>query len=181
MIWYQCSLINSGIIQIASSEISFAYTSIQKPHVTLSMGYCENLSDFFSVIREVAFIVTNIKPANCFVGKPYIKSPDNNYIFADVEPFSTILPIKKLLWESLSRYLRPLDWDVVQEKAHITLAYIADNKEKVSQYLENISPLGETLFKDVSVSFAGKRGTCLGTIKTFHYYTGLRLDSLSEK
>jgi hypothetical protein len=107
-------------------------------------------------------------PVKVSIGKPYIKKPDNNYVFSDVLPSGPILSIKKSLWKSLSSYLRPLDWDVINEPPHITLAYINENYSNIETYLAESKPLGDTVFISISVSFSGEYGTCLGTIKTYY-------------
>jgi len=159
--------LNKKILEITKSEVSFQASSFHIPHTTLYMGFVETFPNLMKTLEIVGEFAKAQKQLEIKLSKPYIKMPQNNWVFYDVMPVETIKLIKSDLREKIGKYMAPLSWDVVAETPHITIGYVKSNQDQVNKLLEQEQEGYIGTAEAVEVSFSGARGTCLGSIRTY--------------
>lgn len=150
-----------------SSEIDFAPPSIQKPHLTLAMGYCETETAYAELLILVQNIASELPAIQIKIGAPYFKGPKHNYLFIDIEPQDRIIELKRSIESRLGGLLSPLSWDVAGEPPHITLAYVRGDRQRAEESLSALPLLSSSSFTAISISASGPRGSCLGVMRRY--------------
>ena len=164
-----CIRLNQEIQKLTKSDIDFSPRSFQVPHLTLYMGFVNSEQNYNAVLDEIYSLAQEMKAIKITVTKPYIKEPEKNYVFVGTGQSNQIIQLKRLMKEKNSKWIEPLDWDVVSELPHITVAYIQDNFDKVEKLLQDY-PLGTDWIGDsFEISYVGLQGSCLGSIRTFEF------------
>ena len=133
---------NASIRRIVTSEIDFSAQSLHKPHMTLAMGYCETELVFWKLLEFVDTFCKIHPPIETTFGKPYLKAPKRTYAFVDPDSSIDILHYKKELDKTIKALLQPLEWDVVSEPPHVTLAYIKSRHDEIEAFLLGIDVSG---------------------------------------
>lgn len=158
--------LNQRIMEVAPSDISFAPKSFMLPHLTIYMGFCEDNHAIESTLEYFCRFVADLHPQKVSIGQPYLKHDRRNWVFTDIEPISRLIETKRLFSTGTEDFMTSLNWDVVNEPPHVTLAYIRENHDLVEDLLKNWDGPDTAIFDTVGISFAGARGSCLGHIKT---------------
>jgi 2'-5' RNA ligase len=164
---HDCIECNKKISEITKNEVSFDPTSFQIPHITLYMGFVENIGNLKLMLEATETYSRSIKPLEIQVSQPYISKPQNNWVFLDVQPSETIKTMKRDIQQTTGKYISPLSWDVVGGIPHITLGYVKHEQKIVEEMLSTAELTRTSLATAIEVSFGGARGSCLGSIKTF--------------
>ena len=165
--WNYCIAINSDIRAITNSYVDFSSISFQIPHITLYMGYVTSEANYSEIMMAVSQFTLTCKPFQISFSKPYLKHPKRTYAFLDVCESSRIINMKRQLHALLNAYIEPLNWDVVEEAPHITIAYIKTNFDEVEAKLKKMPPAPVMNAAAIEVSFCGPYGSCLGSIRCF--------------
>lgn len=166
-LYFECVGLNKKIIEVTKSEVSFSPSSFHIPHMTLYMGFAINLSNLELTLKKTEEFANSITRFEMQISKPYIKKPQYNWIFFDASPADYIINIKHQLKEKVGICLEPLSWDVVQEKPHITIAYIKQNFTEIEKLLQDWNTNITSYAEAMEVSFSGARGSCIGSIRTY--------------
>jgi len=164
-----CIIVNDKIKSITNTEIDFGYTSFQIPHITLYMGYLRSEELYGELFKRLHEYSKRLHPFDITFSKPYLKKPKGNYLFLDTDQGEMIIKLKQEIKEILDDLIAPLDWDVVNEPPHLTLAYINAEQHKIEDLLKNIALPSKLNANAIEVSFCGPRGSCLGTIKSIDF------------
>ncbi len=164
-----CIQLNQDIQKLIKSDIDFSNKSFHIPHLTLYMGYINNVEDFIEVLEKLHVISQKLRPQKFNLSSPYLKEPKLNYVFVDTDFSSEIITLKSSIKELCDTNIQPLEWNVVAEKPHITLAYIKEDFKKVNEYLKSVHFVPALETSAIEISFCGIRGTCVGAIKSFEY------------
>jgi 2'-5' RNA ligase len=164
-----CNKLNEEIQKITKSEIDFLPKSAQVPHLTLYMGFVGNKQKYSEVMNELYSLAQEMSPIEIAIKKPCLVGPKRNYAFINTVEHIQITEIKRTIKDMTSKWIEPLNWDVVNEKPHITVAYIRDNFNEVEDLLHSY-PTGPNWFGNCfEVSHVGPWGSCLGSIRTFEF------------
>ena len=164
-----CIRLNQEIQKLTKSGVDFSPKSFQIPHLTLYMGFVINEQNYNSVLSEIFNMAQEMNPIEITPTKPYMKEPKKNYVFVDTEQSSQIIELKRTIKEKVSKWIEPLNWDVVSEIPHITVGYIKDNFDDIEELLQDY-PLGTEWIGDCfEISYGGPWGSCLGSIRTFEF------------
>ena len=164
-----CFQLNAKILQVASSTINFGPSSFHIPHITINMGYLNNSADFIVALDSLYALAKEQNIFKIQLSKIYLKEPSKNYVFIDIDQIDRVFELKHIVSHRLGGLIMPLDWDVVNERPHVTVAYIEDNFNAVEDLLLNY-PLGPECTADaLEISFAGPKGSCLGSLRSFYF------------
>ncbi|RZK11272.1 MAG: 2'-5' RNA ligase family protein [Flavobacterium sp.] len=165
-----CVDINQRISAVTNSGIDFSPKSFHVPHITLSMGFVRNEANFEEIMLRVFLFSQEIKPFEITTGNPYLKAPQLKYVFIDTDQAEMIIALKQKLESALGDLLEPLNWDVVNEPPHISLAYVKKDILLVKALLNNYQQSFTFSADAVELSYCGPLGTCVGTIRTFEFF-----------
>lgn len=168
-LYFECVKLNKQIMKIANSEISFLSSSFQIPHITLYMGFVITLENLQKTLEKTEEFTKTITSFQIKTSKPYLKRLKNNsnWVFLDVSPIDYVKNIKHRLQKQLGLYIEPLAWDVVEEPPHLTIAYIKENLIEVERVLNSWNINTASWTEAIEVSYAGARGSCIGSIRTY--------------
>ena len=162
-----CTDANSEIEKLIKTDVSFTPPSIQKPHLTLSMGYCESLENYSNILRVVGEFSLVLRAINISLTAPYLKSPQNNYVFTNIVEIENIISIKRDLDVQIGHFMKPLNWNVIEEPPHITLAYLQSDQAQAASLIRGFQTPPSSVCEAISVSICGPRGSCLGSLLSF--------------
>ncbi|MBK9726503.1 MAG: hypothetical protein IPO86_00130 [Saprospiraceae bacterium] len=164
-----CMQLNKEIQLITKSGVDFSPKSFQIPHLTLYMGFIANEKNYEAVLDEVYHFSQKMLPIKISSSIPYLKKPKRNYLFIDTEQSDYLIDLKLQLKEKVSKWIEPLNWDVVGETPHITVAYIRENFDAVEKLLENYRVGPDWIGDSFEISYGGPWGSCLGALRSFEF------------
>lgn len=162
-----CMEINKAVRQLTKSDIDFSPNSFHIPHITLYMGYVNSESDFDLAMEKIHQLTMSIPSTIIKLTKPYLKEPKKNYLFIDTNKTTELIKLKEEVKSVCNNIIEPLDWDVVGETPHITLAYIQNGFNQVNNLLSSFNRELTLDFNSIEISYCGPRGSCIGTIRAF--------------
>lgn len=162
-----CTDLNRDVEKTENSAVSFTSPSIQKPHLTLAMGYCADVRSYEEVLRRVGVFSEETETQRVSLGAPYLKEPRKNYLFIDINESEQIISIKSKLQKLMQGVMIPLDWDVAMEPPHITIAYLKQSSLRLEELLHRYSLPPGAQCSFVAIANCGPRGSCLGSLRSF--------------
>lgn len=158
---------NDAIREVTESEIRFSDESFQVPHITIFMGFVTSLDNLEKLMRETHTFSKNLSSVPITLSSAYVESSQKKWAFIDVLEVEQMISLKKEFETVCKPFVESLSWDVVSQRPHITIGYINKNFERVQEYLKSIRTDGHYSLEAIEISFAGKRGTCVGGIRTY--------------
>jgi len=161
-----CFSVNDKVKSVTDTEIDFGFKSFQIPHITIYMGYLKSDAIFEELLERLYLYSSKISAFEITFTEPYLKEPKENYLFLDTYQSEKIIKLKQEVKDLIGDLIEPLEWDVVAEPPHITLAYIKRNQAAIKQLLRYFTPPPKLFANAIELSFCGPRGSCLGTIKS---------------
>jgi len=161
-----CIYLNKEISKITKNQIDFTSTSFMLPHITLYIGFVRNNKDYILLNDKLTTFIKTFKPLKLSFSKPYIKN-NKNYVFIDIVEKDKIFKVKKDLYNIIKPYVKDVNWDVVNEPAHITIAYIENNNTKVNKLISKYTLTEELNVSKINLALSGNKGSCLGILKEF--------------
>lgn len=162
-----CINLNAKIGELTETEIDFRCPSLQKPHITLGMGYCTSAKNLQGVLCAVEHFCRNLPKVSISPQRPYLKLPKKNYLFIDLVECGEVIELKRQLDVVLVDNIIPMDWNVVEEPPHITIAYCRNPKSSLEEAVSKLSGSVGGTCESIGVSVCGPRGSCLGTLRSF--------------
>lgn len=163
-----CLEINKIINQKEKSAIDFSATSLQIPHLTLLMGTVYNKESLDNIFNTVAELSNKINPFVLPITNPYIKQPNNKYLFIDVKDNGTLEDFQNQLKRKINTEIECSRFGGINFEPHITLGYCASKFEKPMNF--NLS-IGEINIDAIEISLSGSKGSCIGSLRTFEFVT----------
>lgn len=162
-----CIEANEAVRRVTKSDIDFSPNSFHIPHITLYMGYVNSESDFDLLMKKIHELSLTIPSTKMQLTKPYLKEPKKNYLFVDTNKSNELIKLKGEVKSLCGNLVEPLDWDVVGETPHITIAYIQSGFDQVNKLLPSFNREISLDFNAIEISYCGARGSCLGAIRAF--------------
>jgi len=160
-----CLKINSEIVSLTQSLVTFGPRGNSSPHVTIAMGSIE--SD--ELIAQVETAIQTLKSdlpdtIRLNFGPVYRESLTGHYIFSDVLFSDAVMDWRAKAQRALhSLFVDPAR---TSDVPHLTLGHISANFDKVDDYVaqlaENIPPCDAT---SIDISRSGSKGVKLKVLK----------------
>jgi hypothetical protein len=169
-----CAEINTKVSQYGASLIDLGNNSICVPHVTLLMGYINSTIELQKLLGRVAEYVVKLEFFTCKPTNLYFKGVSQTapqYLFVDLNNRAFFEQQKESLKNHMAGYYSPLDWDILKERAHITIGCYKGLSDIGKTEIDTFHTPPECIIKQVGISICGVRGACLGHLKTYDLRT----------
>lgn len=165
-----CESINNNINQHALGLIHFGIKSIVMPHISIYMGYIKSFEQFELILQEVSFFANITKSFRIDPTQLYLKSITESspkYLFLDLLQNHEITEYKKYFCNLFENRIKPMEWDFLKEPPHITLGCYTGITNIAIKEIEKYHEFPFCQIEDIGVSVSGKKGVCLGNLKSF--------------
>lgn len=165
-----CFEINKKVNQCNHGLLNLGIDYITLPHISLCSGYISDISALKTVFQIVDKYAKSI---DCFSIDPtsiYFKeSPTHKskYLFVNLLQSDLLMHHKKQLDFLLRDIILPLDWNMPDEPAHITVGAFDSINDKSEKIIDSCKLLPSCKILQIGVSVVGKKGVCLGLLKSF--------------
>lgn len=164
-----CLDLNSEIQKITESQIDFRPQSFHVPHMTLVRGFVTSNSEFESFVYSLYNLAGELSPIEIICKNPYRSPKKTNYILIEIDNNQLVQSLIKNVKDKIKNCFNFFQHSSIKETAHITVAYVTDEFAKIEKLTKNYAPSPKWLANAIEISFAGLRGTCLGTIRSFEF------------
>lgn len=165
-----CLDVNKNIRKYNAGFINMGIESIVVPHISLFMGYVNNYEMLEQVFSAVDSYAKGLSPftldATCMYFKGVTPSSPQ-YLFIDSLQNDFLMKQKKELDEQLGDIAYPLDWNMKEERTHITVGCYKNLTSSVHNIVNSYNAIPSCKISQIGVSIAGKRGVCLSLLKVF--------------
>lgn len=164
-----CEQINQEANSHLNGLIKFGTKSILVPHISVFMGYINTFEKFENILQLVSDYAHSCDAFRINPSHLYFKSfspKTSQYLFLDFLQKDKVVLAKDHFCTCLNNLTKPLEWDFKNEIPHITLGCynpLTSNNKIVDKYHE--FPCCD--IKEIGISISGKKGVCLGNLKTF--------------
>lgn len=164
-----CEKINYNINQHAFGLIHFGIKSIAIPHISIYMGYINSFDQFEFILQEVSEFANKTKSFRIDPTQLYLKAVNQTspkYLFLDLLQNQEIIEQKKYFCNLFENQIKPMEWDFLEEPPHITLGCYKGISNIAIKEIEKYHEFPFCQIEDVGVSISGKKGVCLGNLKS---------------
>lgn len=165
-----CYEINQTINKYAFGFINLGTKYITVPHISIFMGYINTYEQLEFIISEIEHYSKTIDSFRIDPVRLYFKSAtekSSKYLFMDTLQNDFLLEQKKIIFDKLIDKIKPLEWDMKNSRPHITIGCYKNTTPKVIQLINSYKEFPICTIKRIGISLVGKKGICLGTLKSF--------------
>ena len=165
-----CVETNKEIGKLTAGLIDFGVESIILPHISLYMGFVDSYEMLKRVFQSVELYANEVKPFTFdattmnFRG---VSSSAPQYLFIDSKQNDYLMQQKSILDKMLSGISYPNDWNMKDERAHITVGCYKQLQQSVREMVDLSKKIPSCRISQIGVSLSGKRGVCLSLLKVF--------------
>lgn len=167
-----CYNVNKSIRKHNVGFINMGIESIIVPHISLFMGFVNNYEMLEQVFSAVHSYSQNLSPFTLDPTCMYFKgvSPSApQYLFIDSLQNDFLMQQKEALDKLLKRIVYPLNWNMKEERSHITVGCYKNITPPVHKIVDSYNVIPSCRISQIGVSISGKRGVCLGLLKVFNF------------
>jgi len=158
-----CREVNAGIRKITNSIIVFDDESPMIPHISVIMGKIDDNQTLSEIADVAGNLLSDWRPLIISVGPPYLENVRNRYVFSDLDGGQAFKKLKQEFHRALkARYLH-VQTDYT-DQAHLTLGHVEDKRDEVRRYLSQVQADFEFVSKELEISDAGPKGTCINSL-----------------
>lgn len=173
VLYRYCVAANAKIREVTESEITFEAHSFQIPHVTLVRGTVPSKRSLENLLDSISKAVEKIRKFDVTLSRPYVKGPSNHWIFIDVDSDGRIQVATRRITSLLAARLDAGFSVSESSEPHVTVGYVdSAAKRLVASALVEFDLPSAGRVDSIAVSFAGRRGSCLGIIREFELRDG---------
>lgn len=165
-----CISFNQDMAKENKTLINMGKQSIIMPHISLVSGYVDN----YNMLDKILEIVDEyVKKQEKFIVNPtsmYFKSISEDspeFLFIDFLENDYLGSKKRELYNLLNEYIYPLKWDMSKERPHVTVGCYNKVTDKARKKIDRYYAIPQCKIYQMGVSLSGRRGVCLGNLKTF--------------
>lgn len=166
-----CHKINNEANKCVSGFWNFGNNSVYFPHISLFMGFVDSEEQLLNVFKTVSDFSKTIAPFKIDPMALYFKSvseKSSKYLFLDFLQNDYMYEIKNTLDELLQKDVFPIGWDIKSERTHISLGCFKHLNTKINNLVESYRQFPSCEINQIGISFMGKHGVLIGTIKTYN-------------
>ena len=167
-----CYDVNRNIRKHNAGFINMGIESIVVPHISLFMGFVNNYEMLEQVFSAVHTYSKNLSPftfdSTCMYFKG-VSSTAPQYLFIDSLQNDFLMQQKEKLDRLLRDIVYPLDWNMKEERAHITVGCYKNITPPVYEIVNTYNAIPSCRISQIGVSISGKRGVCLSLLKVFNF------------
>ena len=165
-----CYEVNQNIGKHNIGFVNMSVKSIILPHISLFMGFVDNykmLENLFDKINEYAKTLSpfTLNPTNMYFKGMSLSKPQ--YLFIDSLETDFLMEQKRVLNDYLEDIVYPNDWDMLNEKAHITVACYKHLTPSIRESIDEYMSIPPCRISQIGISITGKYGVCFGLLKVF--------------
>lgn len=165
-----CFNVNQNIKKHNFGLINMGVESIVVPHISLFMGFVDSFEMLEKVFCEVYKYAQKLTPFSFDPTNIYFKrlySTEPQYLFIDSLQTDFLMRQKEELDNILKEIVYPLDWNMKQERPHVTVGCYKNITPSVCQIIDSYNMIPSCRISQIGVSLSGKYGVCLGLLKVF--------------
>lgn len=165
-----CYNVNKQIRKHNVGFINMGVESIVVPHISLYMGYVDSYEMMERLFTAVEDYTKNLKPFMLDATNMYFKGVSRNapqYLFIDSLQNDFLMQQKTNLDEHLKDVVHPNDWNMKDERAHVTVGCYKNISSTVHDIVRSCNSIPSCKISQIGVSITGKRGVCLSLLKVF--------------
>ena len=165
-----CYEINQNIRKHSVSLINMEVESIILPHISLFMGMVDSYKMIENLFSMVSSYSKTISPFIINPTKLYFKgfSPSTpQYLFIDSLESYLLMQQKVILNNQLKDIVYPNDWNILKERAHITVGCYRNLTNSVRSLVDEYTSIPSCKISQIGISLTGKKGVCLSLLKVF--------------
>ena len=165
-----CFDVNQNIRSHNVGFINMGVESIIVPHISLFMGYVDNyemLEKIFCAVNSYAkTLVPFTFDSTCMYFKR-VSASAPHYLFIDSLQNEFLMQQKEELDTRLKDIAYPIDWNMKEERAHITVGCYKNLTPSVHEVVNSYNGIPSCKISQIGISISGKRGVCLSLLKVF--------------
>lgn len=165
-----CFDVNQNIRKHNVGFINMGIESIVVPHISLFMGYVDNYEMLESVFCAVNSYAKTLAPFTFDSTCMYFKGVSTSapqYLFIDSLQNDFLMQQKAELDARLKDIVYPIDWNMKEERAHITVGCYKNLTSSVHEAVNSYNAIPSCKISQIGISISGKRGVCLSLLKAF--------------
>lgn len=165
-----CKRINKEVANQENNYIIFNEKSIIVPHISLFMGYINSFEQFEFVLEAAHDFASQTKSVCVDPTRLYISDTSftlSKYLLLDILQNEEIRQYKHYFFNMLYDNIKPMEWDFINEHAHITLNCFDKVPRRIEKILDKYHEFPNCNINDIGISISGKKGVCFGNLKTF--------------
>lgn len=164
-----CFEVNQNIRKHHVGFINMGVESIIVPHISLFMGYVDSYEMLENVFRVVNSYAKTLSPftfdSTCMYFKG-MSAADPQYLFIDSLQHRFLMQQKIELDTRLKDIVHPLEWNMKDERAHITVGCYKNLTPSVHEVVRSYNVIPSCKISQIGISICGKRGVCLSLLKS---------------
>lgn len=167
-----CYDVNNKIRKHNAGFINMGIESIVVPHISLFMGFVNNYEMLEQVFSAVHAYSKGLSPFMLDGTCMYFKGASSiapQYLFIDLLQNDFLMQQKEKLDRLLRDVVCPLDWNMKEERAHITVGCYRNITPLVYETVNTYNAIPSCRISQIGVSISGKRGVCLSLLKVFNF------------
>lgn len=165
-----CFDVNQNIRKHNVGFINMGVESIVVPHISLFMGYVDNYEMLERVFCAVNSYAKTLVPftfdSTCMYFKG-VSASAPQYLFIDSLQNDFLMQQKAELDTRLKDIVYPIDWNMKEERAHITVGCYKNLTPSVHEVVNSYNAIPSCRISQIGISISGKRGVCLSLLKAF--------------
>lgn len=167
-----CFDVNQNIRKHNIGFINMGVESIVVPHISLFMGFVDSHEMLERIFSTVHLYVKNLLPFTLVPTCMYFKGAAPSapqYLLIDSLQNDFIMHQKEELDKMLNGIVYPLDWNMKEERAHITVGCYKNITSSVREIVEAHNTIPPCKISQIGISISGKCGVCLSLLKVFDF------------
>lgn len=165
-----CFDVNKSIKTHNVGLINMGVESIVVPHISLFMGFVDSYEMLERVFLAVDAYAKTLVPfrfdATCMYFKG-VSATAPQYLFIDSLQNNFLMQQKAELDIRLKDIVYPIDWNMKEERPHITVGCYRNLTQSVREIIDLYHPIPSCRISQIGISISGKRGVCLSLLKVF--------------
>lgn len=165
-----CIDVNQNIKKHNIGFINMGVESIILPHISLFMGFVDNYEMLEKVFQQVAIYAKTICPFTFDATRMYFKGVSSTapqYLFIDSLQTKFLSQQKEVLDEYLKNIVFPIEWDMKNERAHVTVGCYKNVTPAVHNIVDSYNIIPSCKISQIGISLSGTRGVALSLLKVF--------------
>ncbi len=168
-----CYSVNQNIRKYNVGFINMGIEHIVIPHISLFMGYVDSFDMLERVFEAVQSYARTLKPFTFDSTSMYFKgvSPSApQYLFIDSLQNDFLVQKKKEIDICLKDLVYPIDWNMKDERPHITVGCYKNLTNPVLELVNACNIIPSCKISQIGISISGKRGVCLSLLKVIDLF-----------